>query len=114
MRRGIVAAMLFATLLAAGAPADAQVRLKLLPQQRIQMQKPPKAIKLPPPPKINKAPQVPIFLIKPSDAIKIATRTMPNAKPVGIRQNGNNYIVTLRSNNTVTRVIVNAQTGAAN
>jgi uncharacterized membrane protein YkoI len=44
--------------------------------------------------------------------LSIAARKVPNAKPIGVKLlNNNTYAVTLRQNNVVTRVIVDAQTG---
>jgi uncharacterized membrane protein YkoI len=105
MRRGVFAAMLFAALVAAAAPVEAQVKLRILPPQ-IQLQKSAR---------INKPPQLPILQIKPSQALSIASRMVPNAKPVGVKLlNNQTYAVTLRQNNVVTRIIVDAQTGAVN
>jgi uncharacterized membrane protein YkoI len=104
MRRGLFTALLLAALAAAAPPIEAQVRLQ---PQRPQMQKPPR---------INKPPVLPpVVVIPPSQALKIAGRSMPNAKPLNVKlMNNNNYVITLRKNNVVTRVIVNAQTGALN
>jgi len=103
MRRGIFAAMFIAALAAAGMPVAAQVKLKILPPV-LQLQKTPK---------IARPPQMPNLAIPPSQALSIASRTVPNAKPVGVKLlNNNTYAVTLRQNNVVTRVIVDAQTGA--
>jgi uncharacterized membrane protein YkoI len=105
MRRGVFAAMLLAALMAAGMPVEAQVKLRIPPPQ-LQVQKPPQ---------VSKPPQLPILVIKPSQALSIASRMVPNAKPVGVKLlNNNTYAVTLRQNNVVTRVIVDAETGAAN
>lgn len=109
MCRRALAAIVAAALLAAGVPVGAQVKLRFLPPV-FQIQK-----QLPRQPRMNRQPQVPIQVIPPSQALSIASRMVPNAKPVGVKLlNNNNYVVTLRQNNVVTRVIVNAQTGAAN
>lgn len=50
--------------------------------------------------------------ISPSEAVMIALRTVPNAKPLGVKQRGNIYVVRLRSGNQVVRVGVNSATGA--
>src|SRR5436190_23599768 len=106
MRRGTLAAMLIAALMAAGMPVEAQVKLKILPPV-------PQVLKIKPP-RINRPPPVPNLAIPPSQALSIASRMVPNAKPVGVKLlNNNTYAVTLRQNNVVTRVIVDAQTGAA-
>jgi len=114
MRRGVLAAMIFAALMAAGTPVvEAQLKIQLQVQPtiipKLQPKIQPKVIK--PPPVVR----MPIVVIKPSQAIVIASRMIPNAKPVGVKLLRNNtYVVTLRKNNTVTRVTVDAQTGAAN
>ena len=114
MRRGVLAAIICAALMAAGTPVvEAQVKIQLQVQPtiipKLQPKIPPKVIK--PPPVVR----MPIVVIKPSQAIVIASRMIPNAKPVGVKLLRNNtYVVTLRKNNTVTRVTVDAQTGAAN
>ncbi len=107
MRRGTLAAMLIAALTAAGIPAVAQVKLPILPQI-IQLQKPPRMSKPPQPPRVQ--------MIPPSRALQIAGKVVPNGKPVGVKllNDSGKYVVTVRTNNAVTRVIVDAQTGAPN
>ena len=102
MRRGLLAATLIAAVFAAGVPvAEAQARIQAQPRMQVQ-------------PRVNKAPKLPTLIIPPSQAVGIARGMMPGAKPVGIKRNGNNYIVTLRKNNQLNRVIINGQTGAPN
>jgi uncharacterized membrane protein YkoI len=117
MRRGMLAAMICAALLAAGSPIAAQMKLRILPPGIQTNQKaPPRMNRLP---QINRLPQAnrpaPLpHVIPPSQALSIAARMVPNAKPVGVKLlNNNTYAVTLRQKNVVTRVIINAQTGAA-
>jgi uncharacterized membrane protein YkoI len=103
MRRGVFAAMIIAALFAAGIPVESQVKPRVLRQQ-MQVHKPPR---------VQKPPRMPVLPIAPSEALSIASRMVPNAKPVGVKLlNNKNYVVTLRQNNAVTRVIVDARTGA--
>jgi len=108
MRRGTFAAMLIAALMAAGMPVEAQMKLKILPPV-------PQVLRIKPP-RINRPPPVPNLAIPPSRALQIAGQIVPNGKPVGVRLSGDSskYVVIMRTNNAVTRVIVDAQTGAAN
>jgi uncharacterized membrane protein YkoI len=54
------------------------------------------------------------YRIKPSEAVRIATRAYPGSKPLGVRAlpGRSIYVVTLRNKNQVQRVRVNAITGA--
>jgi hypothetical protein len=54
------------------------------------------------------------YRIKPSEAVKIATRAYPGSKALGVRAlpGRSIYVVTLRNKNQVQRVRVNAITGA--
>ena len=107
MRRGTFAAMLIAALMAAGMPVEAQVKLRILPPV-------PPVLRIKPP-RINRPLPAPNVAIPPSRALQIAGQMVPNGKPIGVKLSGDNkYVVILRTNNTVTRVIVDAQTGAAN
>jgi hypothetical protein len=52
-------------------------------------------------------------LIKPSQALIIALRVVPNSKAVGVKLlPGGNYAVTLKRNNQLQRVIIDGDTGA--
>jgi hypothetical protein len=106
MRRGIVAAMLFAALFAAGMPVEAQVKLRLLPKQQIQMQmqKPPR-VKTPP---VMMKPIIPL-----SRATQLIVQAIPKAKVLKINPLPTGDIVaTIRIQDQVRKVRVNGQTGA--
>jgi hypothetical protein len=111
MRREVLAALIVAAMLADGTPAEAQPKLKMFPPF-FRMQRLPKMMR---PPRFQVAPpRLKTLAIPPSQALSIASRKVPNAKPIGVKLlNNNTYAVTLRQNNVVTRVIVDAQTGAA-
>ena len=109
MRREVLAALVIVAMLADGAPAEAQPKLRMFPPM-FRMHRFPKMMRPPrfqaPPPRFQS------LAIPPSRALSIAARKVPNAKPIGVKLfNNNTYAVTLRQNNVVTRVIVDAQTG---
>jgi hypothetical protein len=89
MRRALVIAASVAMMVAAGDPAmtqtpDLQLQPKLQTQPRIQQP--------------GRSPNLP--LIKPSQALIIALRVIPNSKAVGVKLlPGGNYAVTLKRNN---------------
>jgi len=96
MRRGLLAILMFAAFAAAGASdAGAQARIQMPQQPRMQIQ----------PGGVNKPPKLPILMIKPSVAFQRAAG-MGLGKPIGIKQNGNAYIVTLKQGNVVSRVTI--------
>jgi hypothetical protein len=104
MRLGVLAAMVCAALMAGTAPepVSAQFKIRILP--------PPIFFKKIP--RMNKRQKMPP--IPPSQALSIAGRMVPNGKPVGVKLlNNNKYVVTVRRGNTVTRVIVDGETGQA-
>jgi len=108
-RRGTLAAMLIAAVAAAGIPVAAQVKIRILPPI-MQIQRLPRINRLP-------QPQLPVGrVIAPSRALQIAGQIVPNGKPVRVRlsDDSSKYVVIMRTNNAVTRVIIDAQTGAAN
>ena len=110
-RRGTLAAMLIAAVAAAGIPVAAQVKIRILPPI-MQIQRLPRINRLPQPP-----PQLPVGrVIAPSRALQIAGQIVPNGKPVRVRlsDDSSKYVVIVRTNNAVTRVIIDAQTGDAN
>ena len=110
MRREALAALVVAALMADGVPTEARPKFKMFPPV-FRMQKPPKMNR---PPRLQAPPRFQSLAIPPSQALSIASRKVPNAKPIGVKLlNNNTYAVTLRQNNVVTRVIVDAQTGAA-
>jgi hypothetical protein len=102
MRRALVIAASVAMMVAAGDPAmtqtpDLQLQPKLQTQPRIQQP--------------GRSPNLP--LIKPSQALIIALRVIPNSKAVGVKLlPGGNYAVTLKRNNQLQRVIIDGDTGA--
>ena len=112
MRRALAIAAAVALMLAAGEPAMTQTP-NLQAQPRIQIQprlpviKPMQRIQAP-----NRSPNMP--LIKPSQALIIAQRLVPNSKGIKVTLlPGGNYAVTLKRNNSqVQRVIINGDTGA--
>ncbi|MGE3871785.1 MAG: hypothetical protein AB7F74_02395 [Parvibaculaceae bacterium] len=114
MRRALAIAASVALMLAAGETALTQTP-NLQPQPRLQMQIQPKFQVQP---KLQQRAQQPtrppnLPLIKPSQAIIIAQRFVPNSKAVGVKLlPGGNYAVTLkRSDRVVQRVIVEGDTG---
>jgi DNA gyrase inhibitor GyrI len=59
----------------------------------------------------SRGPDMP--LIKPSQALIIAQRLVPDSKGIGVKLlPGGNYAVTLRRNNQLQRVIIDGDTGA--
>jgi hypothetical protein len=107
MRRVLAIAVTVAMMLAAGVPAMAQT-LNVQMQPKLQMQVTPKIQ-----PRIQ-SPNRPLILplIKPSQALIIAQRLLPNSKAVGVRLlPGGNYAVTLKRNKDVRRLIIDGQSG---
>jgi hypothetical protein len=114
MRRALAIAASVAMMLAAGEPAMAQTP-NLSPQPKLQMPIQPKfqnqfkvqqRIQQP-----NRPANLP--LIKPSQALIIAQRFVPNSKAIGVKLlPGGNYAVTLKDKEKVRRLIVDGDTGA--
>lgn len=108
MRRAFVIAASVAMMLAAGDPAQSQTQ-ELQPQPDLQIQ--PKFQIQPRAQQPSRPPDMP--LIKPSQALIIAMRVVPNSKAVGVKLlPGGNYAVTLKRNNQLQRVIIDGDTGA--
>ena len=109
MRRALTIAASVALMLAAGELALSQP--PTLQQHRIQVQPKFQLPKIAPRVQApNRPPSLP--LIKPSQALIIAQRLMPNSKGIGVKLlPGGNYAVTLRRNNTLRRVIIDGDTG---
>jgi uncharacterized membrane protein YkoI len=108
MRRALAIAASVAVMLAAGEPAmtqtpNSQPQPKMQIQPNIQVQ-----------PRIQQPSRPPnLPLIKPSQALIIALRAVPNSKAVGVKLlPEGNYAVTLKRNNQVQRVIIDGDTGA--
>ena len=107
MRRVLAIAATVAMMLAAGVPAMAQT-LNQQMQPKLQMQIAPKIQ-----PRVQSPIRPPLVLIKPSQAIIIAKRVLPNSTALGVKLlPGGNYAVTLKGKRDVRRVIVNGLTGA--
>ncbi len=88
--------------------ADAQVRIKIMtnPGMGAPKLRGPKIPRVTPvKPKFN--------FLPPSAAINRALKIMPNAKPIGVRLQGQTYIVRLKTRGTVAKIGVNAVTGVA-
>ena len=111
MRRALTIAASVALMLAAGELALSQTPNMQMPQ-RIQVQPKFQLPKLVPRVQAPKrAPSLP--LIKPSQALIIAQRLVPNSKGIGVKLlPSGNYAVTLRRNNSLQRVIIDGDTGA--
>ncbi|MGE4252486.1 MAG: hypothetical protein AB7F09_24065 [Parvibaculaceae bacterium] len=111
MRRALTIVAVMAMMLAAGEPAMAQTpNLQIQPRMQVQpkLQMPKLVPKIQAP---NRPPNMP--LIKPSQALIIAQRLVPNSKGIGVKLlPGGNYAVTLRRNNQLQRVIIDGDTGA--
>jgi hypothetical protein len=108
MRRALAIAASVALMLAAGEPAMAQTpnQPRIQVQPKLQMPKLVPRIQAP-----NRPPNMP--LIKPSQALIIAQRLLPNSKGIGVKLlPGGNYAVTLRQDDKVQRVIIDGDTGA--
>jgi len=107
MRRVLAIAAMVAMMLAAGVPAMAQT-LNQQMQPKLQMQIAPKIQ-----PRIQSPNRPPnLVLIKPSQAIIIAKRVLPNSTALGVKLlPGGNYAVTLKRSNSVKRVYVDSLTG---
>ena len=94
MRRALAIAASVALMLAAGDPAMTQT-----PNARPQPQQP------------GRSPNLP--LIKPSQALIIAQRLVPDSKGIDVRLlPGGDYAVTLKHKDQVQRVIIDGDTGA--
>jgi hypothetical protein len=97
MRRALAIAASVAMMLAAGEPAMTQT-----PDLQLQQIKPQQP---------SRPPNLP--LIKPSQALIIAQRLVPNSKAINVQLlPGGNYAVTLKRKNQVQRVIIDGDTGA--
>jgi hypothetical protein len=108
MRRVLAIAASVALMLAAGDTALTQTPSMQLQVQQIQPKIRP-AIK----PRVQPPIRSPnLTLIKPSQAINIAQRFVPNSKAVGVKLlPGGNYAVTLKRNKDVQRLIIDGQSG---
>lgn len=109
MRRALTIAATVAMMLAAGEPAMAQTPMLQLQVQQIQPRFQPKIQ-----PRIQNPSRPPnnMVLIKPSQAVIIALRTVPGSKAIGVKLlPGGNYAVTVKRKRDVQRVIVNGVTG---
>src|SRR5262245_17180999 len=110
MRRALAIAVCVALALAAGEAAMTQTPNQF--QQRVQIQ--PKLQT----PRFNAKTQTPrrgsdMPLIKPSQALIIAQRLVPDPKGIGVKLlPGGDYSVTLRRDNQLQRVIIDGDTGA--
>ena len=110
MRRALTIAASVALMLAAGELAlsqtpTLQMQHRIQVQPKFQLPKIAPRIQAP-----NRPPSLP--LIKPSQALIIAQRLMPNSKGIGVKLlPSGNYAVTLRRNNTLRRVIIDGDTG---
>jgi hypothetical protein len=108
MRRALAIAASVAMMLAAGESAMTQTP-NMQSQPRLQAQ--PKIQTQPRIEQPGRSPDLP--LIKPSQALIIAMRVIPNSKAVGVKLlPGGNYAVTLKRNNQLQRVIIDGDTGA--
>jgi DNA gyrase inhibitor GyrI len=111
MRRALAIAASVAMMLAAGEPAMTQTPTLSLQVQQIQQIQPKFQPKIQP--RIqspNRPPNLP--LIKPSQALIIAQRLVPNSKAVGVKLlPGGNYAVTLKSNDRALRLIIDGNSG---
>jgi hypothetical protein len=106
MRRALAMAASVAMMVAAGDPAMTQTPNLQLQQIQPKFQIQPR-VQQP-----SRRPDLP--LIKPSQALIIAMRVLPNSKAVGVKLlPGGNYAVTLKRNNQLQRVIIDGDTGAA-
>jgi hypothetical protein len=110
MRRALAIAASVAVMLAAGESAMTQTPNMQLNPNRVQglsrVQNQPRAQQQP-----GRLPSLP--LIKPSQALIIAMRAVPNSKAVGVKLlPGGDYAVTLKRNNQLQRVIIDGDTGA--
>jgi hypothetical protein len=104
MRRALTIAACVALMLAAGDPAMTQTPDLELQQMQLRLQVQSR-IRQP-----SRPPNLP--LIKPSQAIIIAMRAVPNSKAVGVKLlPEGNYAVTLKRNNQALRVIIDGDTG---
>lgn len=50
--------------------------------------------------------------VPPSDAVKLALQAVPGAEALGVKLNGDHYVVRLKQGGTVIQVLVDATTGA--
>lgn len=104
MRRELAIAASVAMMLAAGDPAMTQTPNLQLQQIQPRFQIQPRVQQPARPPSLP--------LIKPSQALIIAMRMVPNSKAVGVKLlPGGNYAVTLKRNNQALRVIIDGDTG---
>ena len=108
MRKFLAIAVIALTAAFGAGAADAQVRIKVFTNPGIGAPR----LRGPKIPRIN--PVKPrIVMLAPSAAIRRALAIMPGAKPIGVRVQGQTYIVRLKSRGTVARIGVNMVTGVA-
>lgn len=112
MRRGFLAAIALAMLMSAepalvtqAGVAEAQTPRMQLRQQRMQQrQQRQQRLRQP---RVN--PDVPpVFILPPSAAARQALQDNPGAKLLGIRRSNNNYVITLRQQGAVRRIVIPA------
>ena len=109
MRRALAIAASVAMMLATGDPAMPQTP-NPNPQPQSKLQNQPK-FQTEPSQQPAGSPDLP--LIKPSQALIIAQRLVPNSKGINVQLlPGGNYAVTLKHKNQVQRVIIDGDTGA--
>jgi hypothetical protein len=109
MRRALAIAASVAMMLATGDPAMTQTP-NPNPQPQSKLQNQPK-FQTQPSQQPARSPDLP--LIKPSQALIIAQRLVPNSKGINVQLlPGGNYAVTLKHKNQVQRVIIDGDTGA--
>jgi hypothetical protein len=107
MRRALTIAACVAMMLAAGEPV--MVQAQTLQVQQIKPKFQPKIQ-----PRIQNPNRPPnnMVLIKPSQALIIAQRLVPNSKGINVQLlPGGNYAVTLKRKNEVRRLIIDGETG---
>jgi hypothetical protein len=109
MRRALTIAACVAMMLAAGELALSQtqnLQIQRVPvQPKFQLPKLVPRVQAP-----KRAPSLP--LIKPSQALIIAQRLLPNSKGIGVKLlPSGNYAVTLRQNDRLQRMIIDGDTG---
>jgi hypothetical protein len=99
MRRGLLIALAAALLSAIGPATEAQTPRQLLRLQQMQHQ-PPRLRQ----PRVN--PNLPPPILPPSAAARQALRANPGAKLLGVKRNANDYVITLRQQGAVRRVVI--------
>ena len=101
MRKYLTIAVIALTAAFGAVSADAQVRMRPVMNPGVAMKGP----------RVNPV-RPKLLILPPSAALKRAMRLVPNSKPLKVVQSGQNYVVSLKSGGTITRVTVNAATGA--